>query len=416
MGKMGKKFVSAIRKIFSPKSKEKKGEKSSEWGCWKSKHWKPWMSEKLQNTAPVAVSGVSQPVHPWPHTEEIKLAEEERGQSGNVCSVGVAGTVQTTEEVVRLSSSANFTGDSREVAAIKIQTAFRGYQARRALRALKGLIRLKTLINGNGAKRQAEMTLRCMQMLAKIQSQIRSRRIRLIEGNQTLQRQLLLKQERELEKMHISEEWDDSMQSKEQIEASLLSKQEALMRRERALAYAFSHQWKSPSRQGNPNFMDGNNPQWGWSWLELWMTASHRSAIVGVDKAEISKACSFRHTPERSTQPPNQQSPATPSKIKTASPTSGWHPSDDGTKSLTSLQSERRRRRRRSLAGSSDESLTSSMTVLPSYMAQTESSREKSWFHGSLSDVKIESTDGKDSWNKVKKRLCLPPSPAVVKG
>lgn len=40
----------------------------------------------------------------------------------------------------------------------------------------------------------------------------------------------------------MGEDWDDSVQSKEQLEASLLSKQEAAMRRERALAYAFSHQ------------------------------------------------------------------------------------------------------------------------------------------------------------------------------
>ena len=40
----------------------------------------------------------------------------------------------------------------------------------------------------------------------------------------------------------LGEEWDDSLQSKEQIEANLLSKYEATMRRERALAYAFSHQ------------------------------------------------------------------------------------------------------------------------------------------------------------------------------
>lgn len=37
-------------------------------------------------------------------------------------------------------------------------------------------------------------------------------------------------------------EWNDSIRSKEQVEASLLNKQEAAMRRERALAYAFSHQ------------------------------------------------------------------------------------------------------------------------------------------------------------------------------
>jgi hypothetical protein len=60
------------------------------------------------------------------------------------------------------------------------------------------------------------------------------------EENQALQRQLLLKQE--LENFRMGENWDDSTQSKEQIEASLISRQEAAIRRERALAYAFSHQ------------------------------------------------------------------------------------------------------------------------------------------------------------------------------
>ena len=40
----------------------------------------------------------------------------------------------------------------------------------------------------------------------------------------------------------IGEEWDHSLQSKEQLEARMLNRQEAAIRRERALAYAFSHQ------------------------------------------------------------------------------------------------------------------------------------------------------------------------------
>lgn len=40
----------------------------------------------------------------------------------------------------------------------------------------------------------------------------------------------------------MGEDWDDSTQSKEQAEARLSNKHEAAMRRERALAYAFSHQ------------------------------------------------------------------------------------------------------------------------------------------------------------------------------
>lgn len=42
--------------------------------------------------------------------------------------------------------------------------------------------------------------------------------------------------------LQIGEEWDNSLQSKEQIEANLLKKFEAAMKREWALAYAFTHQ------------------------------------------------------------------------------------------------------------------------------------------------------------------------------
>ena len=54
---------------------------------------------------------------------------------------------------------------------------------------------MKTLVDGNFIKRQAASTLRCMQTLARVQSQIRSRRLKMSEENQALQRQLLLKQE-----------------------------------------------------------------------------------------------------------------------------------------------------------------------------------------------------------------------------
>lgn len=42
--------------------------------------------------------------------------------------------------------------------------------------------------------------------------------------------------------VQLAEEWDDSLQSKEEIEASLLHKYEAAVRRERALAYSYTHQ------------------------------------------------------------------------------------------------------------------------------------------------------------------------------
>lgn len=72
------------------------------------------------------------------------------------------------------------------------------------MRALRGLVRLKSLIQGQSVKRQASTTLRCMQTLARVQSQIRARRIRMSEENQALQRQLQQKRDKELEKMRAT--------------------------------------------------------------------------------------------------------------------------------------------------------------------------------------------------------------------
>lgn len=75
--------------------------------------------------------------HPLPPVEEVKLAEEENDQTQHAYSVALASAAaaeaavaaaQAAAEVVRLTTVSQFTGKSvEEVAAIKIQTAFRGY-------------------------------------------------------------------------------------------------------------------------------------------------------------------------------------------------------------------------------------------------------------------------------------------------
>ncbi|CAL5407780.1 unnamed protein product [Camellia sinensis] len=87
-------------------------------------------------------------------------------------------------EVVRLTSgggrsrAAAYGGGSdrwREgAAAVKIQSAFRAYlvsmQARRALRALKGLVRLQALVRGHIVRKQSADMLRRMQAMVRIQA------------------------------------------------------------------------------------------------------------------------------------------------------------------------------------------------------------------------------------------------------
>ncbi|XP_071690588.1 protein IQ-DOMAIN 2-like [Rutidosis leptorrhynchoides] len=377
MGKKGS-WISSIKKALSPNSK--KSQKSKKKGLEDER-------PPVTITEPVSRYSPPPPLPPPPPevVKPIEVEDEVNDRDYPVAAEPAATTTQTGAE------STQYSGKSmEEIASIRIQTAFRGHLARRALRALRGLVRLKTLVEGPGATRQTENTLKCMQNVSRVQSQINARRIRMSEENQTLQRQILQKQAKELESLQMVEEWNDSLQSKEQIEAKLLRKYEATMKRERAMAYSFSHQqpWKKSSRTTNLLFMDPANPQWGWSWLERYMGGQTRGEKdqtpvkngINITGSEIAKSYSRRQLISTPATPKSVTGvPLTSRKFKRGPTRKTFGPRlDDDSRSVFSIQSEMHRRH--SIAGSSvrdDESMDSSPSV-PSYMAQTKSARAKS--------------------------------------
>ncbi|KAK9932175.1 hypothetical protein M0R45_019423 [Rubus argutus] len=194
---------------------------------------------------------------------------------------------------------------NHHASATKIQAAYRGYTARRSFRALKGLVRLQGVVRGQNVKRQTVNAMKYMQLLVRVQSQIQSRRIQMLESQ--ARRQVQYKNDKEIEstfgkwtlsqasEMGNNDDWDTSLLTKEEVEARMQKKVEAVIKRERAMAYAYSHQlWKATPKSGQTPLADirsGGFPWW-WNWLE-------RQLPPKDTPVETSALKTFQPTPPR---------------------------------------------------------------------------------------------------------------------
>ncbi|CAK8573672.1 unnamed protein product [Lathyrus sativus] len=144
----------------------------------------PTVSKELNKSEAIA-SVTVQTVTDVQNIQNIQNEQRSHAMAVAVATAAAAdaavAAAQAAAVVIRLTSGSNESSRSiEEAAAVRIQCVFRSHLARKALRALRGLVKLQALIRGHLVRKQAKATLRCMQALVTAQARARAQRIRMV--------------------------------------------------------------------------------------------------------------------------------------------------------------------------------------------------------------------------------------------
>ncbi|KAI3716228.1 hypothetical protein L6452_23427 [Arctium lappa] len=145
-------------------------------------------------------------------------------------------------------------------------------EAKKSLNRVQGTSKFQALIEADALSKQALHALDRIHFWSKIQSEIRTRRLCMVTESRIKQKKLQnhMKLESKLHELEV--EWCGGPGTMDEIVSKIHHREEASNKRERAMAYAFSHQWRANSNQSfGQAYYDLSKESWSWSWMERWI-------------------------------------------------------------------------------------------------------------------------------------------------
>lgn len=101
-------------------------------------------------------------------------------------------------------------------------------------------MRLQALVRGRQVRKQAAVTLRCMQALVRVQARVRARRVRMSVEGQAVQEMLNQRRTKADILKQAEEGWCDSRGTLQDVKAKIQMRQQGAFKRERAIAYSLA--------------------------------------------------------------------------------------------------------------------------------------------------------------------------------
>ncbi|KAJ7957845.1 Protein IQ-DOMAIN 32 [Quillaja saponaria] len=165
--------------------------------------------------------------------------------------------------------------NSKESVVIVIQASIRGFMAQRELLKLKNLVKLQAAVRGHLVRRHAVGTLRCVQAIVKMQTLVRARHAKSVEGSYP-KKNLGQKHGEKRESSPTTSDHGDRINKSNVTNTSI----------EKLLSNKFARQLleSTPKSKSIHVKCDPSKADSAWKWLERWM------AVSSLDIAESKEA------------------------------------------------------------------------------------------------------------------------------